>query len=78
VKSLVNGKVVLIRNGDGHEELYDLPNDPLETRNLIDAPEFRPWADQSRRLLDQLLTNPESSQPAQIATRDRRARADSR
>jgi arylsulfatase A-like enzyme len=34
LRSLVEGEFHYIRNGDGHEELYNLQDDPLETHDL--------------------------------------------
>ena len=43
----------LIRNGDGHEELYDESNDPLEQDNLLGAREHEGTAARLRRMIDE-------------------------
>ncbi len=40
MRSVLLGNVKYVANGDGSEELYDLRQDPKETRNLVRDPDY--------------------------------------
>jgi len=50
MQSLVNGRYHYIKNGDGHEELYDFEEDPLEKNDLVQS-------EQGRQILGRLRTS---------------------
>jgi arylsulfatase A-like enzyme len=61
--AILEDQTVLIRNGNGSQELYDLAVDPAETRNLVAAPEAKSIL---RRLQDGLngrLNPPSTAAP---------------
>lgn len=51
IRSVFDGRHHYIRHSDGAEELYDVPADPEETRNLL--PEERAAADRLRALVEE-------------------------
>ncbi|MDX2035371.1 MAG: sulfatase [Isosphaeraceae bacterium] len=51
LRAVVVGGAVLIRNGDGREELYDLATDPTQRLNRIDDPASRTRAERLRATL---------------------------
>jgi arylsulfatase A-like enzyme len=55
MRSLVEGRLHYIRNGDGVEELYDPVADPAETRNLIADAALQPSVARFRATLDSIF-----------------------
>ena len=55
MKTLSDGKMAYIRNGDGREELYDLATDPQETRDLAGTPAAKTILLGYREQLERLL-----------------------
>ncbi len=51
--SLLHGRYHYIKNASGHEEVYDIVNDPSELRNLADSEEGRQMIDVFRKFLNQ-------------------------
>jgi arylsulfatase A-like enzyme len=56
IQSLVANRLHYIANPDGKKELYDLQNDPNETRDLAQAMEWYDQLEFFNRYLNQLLT----------------------
>jgi len=52
MKSLVNESFHYIRNGKGHEELFDLQTDPREMNNLAQVDNVQPVLDRFRHSLN--------------------------
>jgi arylsulfatase A-like enzyme len=52
MSAVQEGRYKLIDNGDSHDELYDVLNDPKETRNLVNQPELRTITRRLRSLLE--------------------------
>jgi arylsulfatase A-like enzyme len=53
MKSVISHGMHYIKNGDGHEEIYDFESDPLEKHNLSATEEGRPMLIQFRSFLEQ-------------------------
>jgi hypothetical protein len=59
ISSLAERDTVYIRGEeDGQEELYDLRQDPLQSRDLADEPAMRPVLDRLRATLTRLTAGP--------------------
>ena len=55
MKSLVEGPLHYIRNGDGLEELYDAVRDPAAVHDLSTTPELLPSMTRLRLTVDSIF-----------------------